>query len=287
MSARTLSTAPRRSSRDLWQLFWNGVGLLVFVVMMFPVYWMVNTAFKAPQDSLTPIPKFLPIPPSLANFQDAINQPFFADDIRNSLVVVSSVVVISIAIAFLGAVAVARLGFRGRKAFIILIIGVQMVPFNALVIPIFLMLNAADALDELPSVIAVYLAAVVPFMIWTLRGFIINIPRELEEAAVVDGCSHFGAFMRILFPLAAPGLVAVSIYAFIQAWNEYVLAYVILRSGENQTLTVWLASFTTNHGVDWGGLMAGATLTAIPVVTFFVFLQRNLVTGLTAGAVKG
>lgn len=287
MSARPLSTAPRRSSRDLWQLFWNGVGLLVFVVMMFPVYWMVNTAFKAPQDSLTPIPKFLPIPPSLANFQDAINQPFFADDIRNSLVVVSSVVVISIAIAFLGAVAVARLGFRGRKAFIILIIGVQMVPFNALVIPIFLMLNAADALDELPSVIAVYLAAVVPFMIWTLRGFIINIPRELEEAAVVDGCSHFGAFMRILFPLAAPGLVAVSIYAFIQAWNEYVLAYVILRSGENQTLTVWLASFTTNHGVDWGGLMAGATLTAIPVVTFFVFLQRNLVTGLTAGAVKG
>ena len=132
-----------------------------------------------------------------------------------------------------------------------------------------------------------YLAFVLPFMTWTLRGFIVNVPVELEEQAMTDGCSRTGAFLRIVFPLVAPGLVATSVFAFIQAWNEYLVAYVLLRSGAHQTLTVWLASFTTSHGTDWGGLMAGATLTGLPVVVFFLALQRYITSGLTAGAVKG
>jgi N,N'-diacetylchitobiose transport system permease protein len=128
---------------------------------------------------------------------------------------------------------------------------------------------------------------VLPFSIWTLRGFIIGIPRDLEEAAMVDGNTRFGAFVKILLPLVAPGLVATSIFAFIQAWNEFIFAYILLTDAQKQTLTVWLAGFYgTAHGTDWGGLMAASTLTAIPVVIFFLLVQRRIAFGLTAGAVK-
>jgi len=128
---------------------------------------------------------------------------------------------------------------------------------------------------------------VLPFTVWTLRGFMLGIPRELEEAAMVDGSSRMGAFLRILLPLIAPGMVATSIFAFIQAWNEYLIAYVFLNDPEKQTITVWLADFTTQRGTDWGPLMAAATLTALPVVVFFLLVHRKIAFGLTAGAVRG
>ena len=135
--------------------------------------------------------------------------------------------------------------------------------------------------------IITYLTFVLPFTIWTLRGFVMGIPRELEEAAMVDGCTRMGAFLRILVPLIAPGLVATSVFAFVQAWNEFLFAYVLLNSQDKQTLTVWLASFTTLRGTDWGPLMAAATLTSLPVVIFFAIVQRRVAFGLTAGAVRG
>jgi len=263
------------------------IGVLVFAVMMFPIYWMVSTAFKPGREILSLTPYWVPAPLTLANFQTAINVPFFWNDVVNSLTVVCTVVAISILLAFLAAVAVARFGFRGRSAFIVMVIAVQMVPLNALVIPIYLLLDSVGQVDSLLGVIAYYMAVVLPFMIWTLRGFVHNIPVDLEEAAMVDGASRVGAFMRIVFPLVAPGLVATAIFGFIQAWNEYIIAYVLLSSSSKQTLTIWLASFTTQHGTDWGGLMAGATLTALPVVVFFLLVQRQITGGLTSGAVKG
>ena len=170
-----------------------------------------------------------------------------------------------------------------------------MVPLNALIIPLYVALSRAGTMqginhvlgvDKLSALIVTYMAFVLPFAVWTLRGFIHGVPRELEEAAMVDGTTRFGAFVRILLPLVGPGLVATSIFCFIQAWNEYIIAYVLLSSPEKQTLTVWLASFTTNRGTAWGPLMAGATLTAIPVVIFFLLVQRRIAFGLTAGAVK-
>ena len=263
------------------------IGLLVFVVMLFPIYWMVTTALKPGKEILSLTPVWFPSPVTFENFRDAMNLPFFWNDVINSLIVVLSVVAISIALAFLAAVSVARFGFRGRSAFIVMVIAVQMVPLNALVIPVYLLLNQAGQVDSLLGVIVYYLAIVLPFMVWTLRGFIANVPVDLEEAAMVDGATRVGAFLRIVFPLVAPGLVATAIYGFIQAWNEYIIAYVLLSSSSKQTLTIWLASFTTQHGTDWGGLMAGATLTSIPVVVFFLLVQRRVAGGLTAGAVKG
>jgi N,N'-diacetylchitobiose transport system permease protein len=275
------------SRRIVTRTFFDTIGVLIVVVMLFPIYWMVSTALKPGKEILSLTPVWFPSPVTFDNFRTAINVPFFWNDVVNSLTVVLSVVAISIALAFLAAVSVARFGFRGRTAFVVMVIAVQMVPLNALVIPMYLLLDKVGQVDTLLGVIAYYLAIVLPFMIWTLRGFVANVPVDLEEAAMVDGATRVGAFLRIVFPLVAPGLVATAIFGFIQAWNEYIIAYVLLSSSSKQTLTIWLASFTTQHGTDWGGLMAGATLTALPVVVFFLLVQRHVAGGLTAGAVKG
>jgi N,N'-diacetylchitobiose transport system permease protein len=265
----------------------NLLALLVFVVMVFPVYWMVSTAFKPGAEILTFSPKVFPSSATLANFTDVMDRPYFWRVARNSVLVVVAVTALSLVLAFLAALALAKFRFYGRRAFIILIIGVQMVPLNALIIPLYILLSRAGQVDKLTGVIVTYLTFVLPFCVWTLRGFILGVPPELEEAAMVDGSTRFGAFFRILLPLVAPGLVATSIFAFIQVWNEFIIAYIVLSSPENQTLTVWLAQFTSLRGTEWGPLMAGATLTAIPVVVFFVAVHRRIAFGLTAGAVRG
>jgi N,N'-diacetylchitobiose transport system permease protein len=265
----------------------NLLGVLVFVVMVFPVYWMVSTAFKKPFDILNFTPQFIPSPATLSNFENALGRPNFWSSVANSLIVVIAVTAMSMVLAFLAALALAKFRFRGRAAFVVVIIGVQMVPLNALIIPLYILLSRADQVDKLSGVVITYLTFVLPFCVWTLRGFLLGVPRELEEAAMVDGSTRFGAFVRILLPLVAPGLVATSIFAFIQVWNEFILAYVLLQSQDKQTLPVWLASFTTLRGTEWGPLMAAATLTALPVVIFFVIIHRRIAFGLTAGAVRG
>ena len=292
MSAVAQPAAPprrRRRRRRLGRrIGLNLLGLLVFAVMVFPVYWMVLTAFKRGNDVLSFTPQFFPRHPTLANFRDAIGRDLFWSSVRNSLVVVGAVVVVSVVLAFLAALALAKFRFYGRRAFIVIVFGVQMVPLAALIIPLYITLSSVGQVDKLSGVIVSYVALVLPFCVWTLRGFIAGVPKELEEAAMVDGSTRFGAFARILLPLAGPGLVATSIFAFIQAWNEYIIAYVLLSSADKQTVTIWLANFTTGttRGVDWGTLMAGATLTALPVVLFFVLVHRRIAFGLTAGAVK-
>jgi N,N'-diacetylchitobiose transport system permease protein len=268
---------------------WNALGLLVFAVMAFPVYWMVATSFKQGRDVLSFEPVWIPRDPTLASFRDAIDRPFFWEGVRNSLIVVGAVVLASVVLAFLAALALAKFRFYGRRAFIVIVFAVQMVPLTALIIPLYITLSTVHQTNKLTGVIVSYVALVLPFCVWTLRGFIAGIPKELEEAAMVDGSTRLGAFVRILLPLVGPGLVATSIFAFIQAWNEYIIAYVMLSSQDKQTVTIWLANFTTGtlRGVDWGTLMAGATLTALPVVFFFVLVHRRIAFGLTSGAVRG
>jgi N,N'-diacetylchitobiose transport system permease protein len=287
VETRRLPKRPFRPKRVLRRAGVNLLGLVVFAVMVFPVFWMVSTAFKPAADILTFDPKIIPTSVTLEHFENAINRPYFWRVARNSLIVVAAVTACSLVLAFLAALALAKFRFYGRRAFIVLIIGVQMVPLNALIIPLYILLSRAHQIDKLTGVIITYLTFVLPFCVWTLRGFLLGVPRELEEAAMVDGSTRFGAFVRILLPLVAPGLVATSIFAFIQVWNEFIIAYILLSSPENQTLTVWLAQFTSLRGTQWGPLMAGATLTAIPVVLFFVAVHRRIAFGLTAGAVRG
>jgi N,N'-diacetylchitobiose transport system permease protein len=286
-AARVRAYFNLRNRRQRHRFFANLVGLGVLALMIFPVYWMVATAFKPGRDILRIEPKWFPSPLTIANFDEAFHRPYFWDNVKNSVIIVTVVVALSLVIGFLAALAIARFRFYGRRAFIVVIIGVQMVPITTMIIPMYLLLARAGQIDKLSGVIITYLTFVLPFTVWTLRGFVMGIPRELEEAAMVDGCTRFGAFMRILLPLIAPGLVATSIFAFVQAWNEFIYAYVLLTSQDNQTLQVWLASFTTLRGTDWGPLMAAATLTSLPVVIFFAMVQRKVAFGLTAGAVRG
>ena len=266
---------------------WNAFAVGLFVVMIFPVFWMISTAFKSDDEIVSYTPTWFSLHPTVKHFRDAINAPFFCADLKNSLIVVSATVGISIALAFLAAVALAKYRFGGRKLFIVLMIGIQMLPQAGLIIPLYVVLARYHQVNALTGVIVTYMTFALPFCVWTLRGFIINIPRELEEAAMVDGNTRLGAFLKILLPLAAPGLVATSVFTFITSWNEYIFAQTLLNDQGKQTLTVWLSHFLgSSRHTDWGALMAGSTLTAIPVVVFFLLVQRRITFGLTAGAVK-
>jgi N,N'-diacetylchitobiose transport system permease protein len=290
----TVATArPRRRRRwrSVRRRGWDVLGLVVFAVMVFPVFWMISTAFKPDDEIYRSTPTFFSPHPTLQHFRDAIDpqqHPYFWSGVKNSLLVVGGTVAISISLAFLAAVALAKYRFSGRSLLVVLMIGILMLPQVGLIIPLYVVLAKYHLTNALMGVVLVYLTFLLPFAVWTLRGFILGIPKELEEAAMVDGSSRVGAFVRILLPLVAPGLVATAIFAFITAWNEYIFAYVILSDQSKQTLTIWLASFYgTSRSTDWGALMAASTLTALPAVAFFLLLQRQIRFGLTAGAVKG
>jgi N,N'-diacetylchitobiose transport system permease protein len=276
------------SSRVLRRTGWNVLGLLVFGVMVFPVFWMISTAFKPTNEIDSVTPTWFSATPTLEHFRAALHRPYFWTDVKNSLVVVTVTVLIAVVLAFLAAIALAKYRFTGRKLFIILVIGVQMLPAAGLIIPLYVLLAKYHQVNKLTGVILVYLTAALPFSVWTLRGFLIGIPKDLEEAAMVDGSTRLGAFARILLPLVAPGLVATSVFTFITAWNEFIFANVLLSKPESQTVTIWLANFLGgNRAVDWGAVMAASTLIAIPVVIFFLLVQRRIAFGLTAGAVRG
>ena len=280
-----MNSSRRRRRRR--QAGWNVLGLVVCALMVFPVYWMVSTAFKPDEDIVSVKPTWIPLQATTKHFVDAMNEPYFWQDVKNSLIIVLVTVAISMVLAFLAAVALAKYRFTGLKVFIVLVIGIQMLPQAGLIIPLYVVLAKYHQVNVLTGVIITYLTFVLPFAIWTLRGFIIAIPRELEEAAMVDGNSRLGAFVKILLPLIAPGLVATSVFAFINTWNEYIFARVLLNDQSKQTVTVWLSYFLgSSKHTDWGALMAGSTLTAIPVVVFFLLVQRRITFGLTAGAVK-
>ncbi len=282
------TTARRHRGRRARQAGWNVVGLVVFAVMVFPVFWMISTAFKSNDQIVSLNPTWFPLHPTLQHFRDAVNKPFFWADVKNSLIVVSVTVAISIVIAFMAAISLARYRYGGRVLFVVMVIGIQMLPQAGLIIPLYVVLARYHQVNALTGVIITYMTFVLPFCVWTLRGFLIGIPKELEEAAMVDGSTRLGVFMKILLPLMGPGLVATSVFAFITTWNEYIFARVLLNDQSRQTVTVWLSYFLgSSRHTDWGALMAASTLTAIPVVIFFLLVQRRIAFGLTAGAVRG
>ncbi|MGD0019779.1 MAG: carbohydrate ABC transporter permease [Candidatus Limnocylindrales bacterium] len=282
-------------SRRTRRVVINGIGILVALFFAFPVYWMVNTAFKSPDQFQTYTPVFIPIP-TLDNFIKALGQQNLPLLVRNSVFVSASTVLLSLVVGFLAAVTLARVKFRGRGWFLLLVAVAQMAPFEALLIPIFLEIRNGlpgplsilpVGYNQVPTLILIYFIFTLPFTIWSLRGFVAGIPVDLEEAAMVDGASHFQAFMKVTLPLLAPGLVATSIFCFITAWNEYLYAYTFMSDTTNYTLPVWLVSFQTNFGTDWGATMAASTLFTLPVLIFFLVVQRRMVGGLTTGAVRG
>jgi N,N'-diacetylchitobiose transport system permease protein len=249
---------------------------------------MVNSSLLPRNEIRSATPTWLPLHGTLDNYRTVLSGGQFYDAMRISLTVTVCTVVVAIAFAFLAALALSRFRFRGRRSFIVTLLVIQMIPVEALFISQYKLLEGLDLLNSVAGLTLVYVATVLPFTIWTLRGFVTGVPFELEEAAMMDGCSRFQAFLRVTFPLLAPGLVATGVFAFIQAWNEFTLAVVVMTREDRRTLPLWLSTFTdVNRGTDWGAIMAGSTLIAVPVVVFFLIVQGRMVAGLTSGAVKG
>jgi len=271
----------------------NAAAVVVAVVTLFPIAWMIATAFKPSQEIYSLTPSLLPAHPTLGNFRAVIGGQasgigtvwlFF----RNSLAVTLATVLVASLISLLASVAVARFRFRLRASFLIMLLIVQMIPGQALIIALFLDFSRINLVQSLPGLILVYAAQALPVSIWMLRNFVATVPRELEEAAATDGASAPTIFWKILFPLVAPGLVATSIFSFITAYNEFIVALTFLgQQHSDYTLPIYVTYFFNRGGAQWGPIMAASTMYTIPVVIFFLIVRRRLVGGLVAGAVKG
>lgn len=266
------------------------LAILIALIWVFPVYWMLNSAFLPTRTLEAFTPTFLPFDGSWTNFTSAMDDGSFLTALGMSLSITLIVVFFCLLFAFLAALAISRFKFRGRKSFVLAVLLVQMLPAEALFIAQYKMMSSLGLLNSILGVSIIYTAAVVPFTIWMLRGFVAGVPADLEEAGMVDGLSRFQAFMRITFPLLAPGLVASGVYAFLQAWNEFTVALVLLPAEESQTLPLWLRGFvqaSATRATDWGEVMAASTLVAVPVIVFFLIVQGRMTSGLVSGAVKG
>lgn len=264
----------------------NATALALSAVFLFPVYWMVSTSFKGESQVLTRDPVFF-FTPTTEHYGTATGVELFWTYARNSIVVTLGAVLLALLVALAAAFALARMEFRGRRAMVLVVMMAQMAPWEILIIVMYLNARDLSMLNSLGALTLVYFVMALPFTIWTLRGFIAAVPRELEESAMIDGCDRLQAFRRVIFPLLAPGLMATSLFGFILAWNEYAMVLVLNKSPEAGTLPLWLTQFQTNFGNDWGATMAASSLFTVPVLILFYLLQRRVTGGLTAGAVKG
>jgi ABC-type glycerol-3-phosphate transport system permease component len=285
-----------RSRRRLVRKTWlNVLGLLVALVTLFPIFFMVSTSLKPSAEIETLNPHLLPSHPTLANYRTVLNGtaagiPYWTV-LRNSLFVTIAAVVLSSLIALIAAIAVARFRFRLRTSYLIMLLIVQMLPQQALVIALFLDYKSwfnGYFLDNLVGLILVYTAFALPVTIWMLRNFVAAVPKEMEEAAAIDGAGPYKVFWKVLLPLVTPGLVATSVFAFIFAYNEFVFALTFLLTDEPKyTLPLSVQYLYSRNGADWGAIMASSTLFTIPVMAFFLLVRGRMANGLVAGAVKG
>ncbi|MFD5587458.1 MULTISPECIES: carbohydrate ABC transporter permease [unclassified Streptomyces] len=274
--------------RSIFGRIWpNATAVILFVVFAFPVYWMFATALKPTGDIIAEDPVWFPTNLTFAHFDKAVHADHFWTLVRNSVTVTVLAVLLSLVISLLASFAIARMRFKGRGVFVVTFMLAQMAPWEVMIIANYMLVRDSDMLDSLVPLTVFYMMMVLPFTILTLRGYVAAVPKELEESAMVDGCTRVQAFVKVIFPLLAPGLMATSLFGFITAWNEFPLVLILNKSIEKQTLPLWISQFRTAFGDDWGATMAASSLFAAPILVLFIFLQRKAVSGLTDGAVKG
>ncbi|MGH3727761.1 MAG: carbohydrate ABC transporter permease [Micromonosporaceae bacterium] len=261
-------------------------GYLVFLA--FPLVWMLSTSFKGPRELHDLHPAFIPDAPTLANYASAFTEQALGQAAWNSVRVSIGSAVLTVLIALPAAYALARFRTRLNPVATGWILVSQLFPFILLVIPMFLILKQVRLTNTLTGLVLVYVVWSLPFALWMLQGFVRSIPRELEEAAAVDGASRLQILWQVVAPLLAPGVVAAALFAFISAWNEFFFALVLLKRPELATLPLALAKFVGIEGISrLGPLAAGSLLATVPSLIFFAFLQRRLTSGAMAGAIKG
>ena len=263
--------------------------LLVILILwaVLPFFWMVSTAFKTTEETYTVPLVWIPRYPTIKNFLYVVKRAPFLTYFRNSVVVAVSTTVIAIILASLAGYSFSRFKFLGGHSLLLIFLITQMFPGALLIIPLFQIIKALKLLNTLYALILSYITFSLPLCTWLMKGFFDQIPQELEEAAMIDGCSRVSAMVRVIFPLALPGVMAASIFSFIGAWDEFIFALVFTSTDKVRTLPIGLQRFITSYEIYWNHLGAASVLTTIPVVILFLFIQRHMVKGLTAGSVKG
>ncbi|WP_108252532.1 carbohydrate ABC transporter permease [Planctomonas deserti] len=260
---------------------------LWLVLTLFPLYWIVVTAFKPTSDIYKFPLEYWPSTFSLENFAGLFSKANFGTYLVNSLIIATVSAAIVTVISLLSGYIIARFEFRARGAVILAFLVTQMIPAFIALGPLYQLMVSLGLVNDRTGLVFVYIAMCIPFSTIMLRGFFENVPDALEEAAMIDGCSRLGALFRILVPVMTPGIVAAFIFNFVSCWNELFLSVTLLTSDANKTVPTALNGFITSYNIDWGSMSAAAVLTIVPTMVMFAFASKYIVQGLTAGAVKG
>lgn len=262
--------------------------LVIGVLWLLPFFWMISTALK-PTTEIYRLPlAWLPSAPTLEHFASAWAAAPFARYYLNSFALACATTILTVLIASMAGYAIARLRYRGRRAFLGIVLSSTIVPFQVLLIPFFILMTALQLVNTIPGLVLGYLVLLLPFAIFMFRAYFLDLPREIEESARIDGCSWLGVWWRVALPMARPAVATIAIYSFIESWNEFFMALVLTNNAAVRTLPVGLALLRNDvTGIGWGEIMASSLMAGAPAMVVFVILQRQLIAGLTGGAVKG
>ena len=261
--------------------------VVLMVLCVAPAAWMISTSFKPPDEIYASPPLWVPAHPSLGGYVAALTKADVILAAVNSLVVGTLTTLLALVLAIGAGYGFARFRFFGREALALSVLFSQLLPSSVILIPLYLYFDRLHLIDTYPALILSYLVIVLPLCTWILRGYFLGLPREIEEAGLIDGCSPLGVLVRLALPLAGPAIVATGLYAFTVAWDEFLFALTFTQSARTRTLPVELAFFTGEQNTDWAAVMAASVLMSIPVVAIFLTFQRFFVHGLAEGAVKG
>jgi ABC-type glycerol-3-phosphate transport system permease component len=252
-----------------------------------PVVWGISTSFKTDAGIYSLPPKWIPNPVTFANYASILSNTTMLRYFVNTLIISSGAMFFSLLVGILGAYGFSRYRFPGKSTMLWSILFTRLLPRVTIIIPLYIVLRNLRLLNTYAGLILVYMLVVMPLAVWLLKGFFDNLPYEIEEAAVMDGCSPMGVLMRIIVPISLPAIASVAMYAFILSWNEFLFALIMTNGKAIRPISVGLAFFIDEAGIHWGPLMAASMLMSIPAITIFMLLQTQLVRGLSEGAVKG
>jgi ABC-type glycerol-3-phosphate transport system permease component len=260
---------------------------LALVILLFPIYWMVVTSVRVPSEVFHSPPKLLPTHPTLGAFVTIFRERPMLRYVLNSLIVSGGATLVAMALGSLAAYGFTRFHIRGAMVFVVALLFTRMLPETLLIVPYFQLVSSLGLLDTYLALILAYSSFSLPFALWMLIGFFRSIPRDIDEAAIVDGATRLQVFARVVLPLAGPGLVAVGFFTFIAAWNSYLWALVLTTRPEMFVISVGVSNMVGEYRVQWNELMAASVIATLPVVALFACFSRYLVAAVTAGAVKG